>query len=277
MKRAKINFDSAITSSEFDDIYFSKDDAIAESTYIFLDNNHLPKRFKESRKNFSIAELGFGSGLNFLLTADLWHKRPLLKLAHVEQVQGAHGAENRSVHEVREDLSTGATQQLPLGVEFRKRSKEEWLNYYAIEGYPMSTPDLARTLSHFSDNLNKEAINYLLSAWDNLKAGINTITFPKLKIKLTLIIGDISEFFTHLPNNSIQAWYLDGFAPSKNPAMWEDYIYLNMLSKSSKEATFSTFTSAAKVRRGLINAGFAVEKVKGYGRKREMLRGQLAS
>lgn len=227
MRRAKINFDNAVTSLEYGDIYFSKDDAIAESTYVFLDNNQLPIRFKKNKKIFSVAELGFGSGLNFLLTADLWHK-------------------------------------------------EEWLYYYAIEGYPMSTPDLVKTLSPFSDNLNIKILNELLSAWDNLKLGANIITFPDFKIKIMLIINDISKFFTHIPNNSIQAWYLDGFAPSKNLAMWEDYIYLNMRDKSSAEATFSTFTAAAKVKRGLINAGFIVEKIKGYGRKREMLRGRIA-
>ena len=40
--------------------------------------------------------------------------------------------------------------------------------------------------------------------------------------------------------------------------------------------TLATFTSAGFVRRGLQEAGFTMRKSKGFGRKREMLTGEMA-
>ena len=50
-------------SRQFDDPFFSLDNGLAETTYVFLSGNDLPERFCDG---FHIAELGFGTGLNFL-------------------------------------------------------------------------------------------------------------------------------------------------------------------------------------------------------------------
>ncbi|WPY00984.1 Translocation and assembly module TamB [Candidatus Trichorickettsia mobilis] len=65
---------------------------------------------------------------DILWTTIIKYNRPLTKLAPVEQVLEAHGAQNRSVHKVREDSSLGATTQLSTGVEFHKRSNEQKLS-----------------------------------------------------------------------------------------------------------------------------------------------------
>ena len=56
-------------SVQFDDPYFSLEDGLAETTHVFLAGNGLPERFQDG---FSIAELGFGTGLNFLTTLSAW-------------------------------------------------------------------------------------------------------------------------------------------------------------------------------------------------------------
>ncbi len=53
-------------SARFDDPYFSLNDGLAETCHVFLAGNDLPARL---RPDFTIAELGFGTGLNLLATA----------------------------------------------------------------------------------------------------------------------------------------------------------------------------------------------------------------
>lgn len=58
-------------STRFDDPYFSLDNGLAETAYVFLDGNGLPGRFRDG---FHIAELGFGTGLNLLAAVRLWRE-----------------------------------------------------------------------------------------------------------------------------------------------------------------------------------------------------------
>src|SRR5690606_27447531 len=72
----------------------------------------------------------------------------------------------------------------------------------------------------------------------------------------------------------VDAWFLDGFAPAKNPQMWTDELFAQLARLSAADASLATFTSAGFVRRGLIAAAFAMQRVPCYGRKREMLSGR---
>ncbi|MEI9273886.1 MnmC family methyltransferase, partial [Pseudomonas aeruginosa] len=69
------------------------------------------------------------------------------------------------------------------------------------------------------------------------------------------------------------AWFLDGSPPAKNPDMWSPVLFAELARLSAPQATLGTFTSAGFVRRGLVEAGFAMQRVPGYGQKREMLSG----
>ncbi|MCB1532982.1 MAG: tRNA (5-methylaminomethyl-2-thiouridine)(34)-methyltransferase MnmD [Alphaproteobacteria bacterium] len=60
-------------SKEFDDVYFSAEDGLAETTHVFLDGNDLPGAWAQ-RDEFTIAETGFGTGLNFLAAWDLFER-----------------------------------------------------------------------------------------------------------------------------------------------------------------------------------------------------------
>ena len=100
--------------------------------------------------------------------------------------------------------------------------------------------------------------------------------FDEGRVMLTLLIGDAN---TSLPalKGAVDAWFLDGFSPAKNPDMWQTSLFEEMAKHSHSETTFATFTSAGDIRRGLQNAGFQVSKAPGFGKKREMLFGQYRS
>ncbi|MBF1255620.1 MAG: FAD-dependent 5-carboxymethylaminomethyl-2-thiouridine(34) oxidoreductase MnmC, partial [Haemophilus sp.] len=94
---------------------------------------------------------------------------------------------------------------------------------------------------------------------------------------LDLWFGDVAENLPLLGdymNDKIDAWFLDGFAPSKNPDMWNEQLYQQMFRFTKPQGTFATFTAASAVRKGLENAGFDITKRKGFGKKRECLSGQ---
>jgi tRNA 5-methylaminomethyl-2-thiouridine biosynthesis bifunctional protein len=107
------------------------------------------------------------------------------------------------------------------------------------------------------------------------------------RIKLTLIIDDAAEGFTKLLASShplfmragfkVDAWFLDGFAPAKNPEMWSDALFSVLANLSHWDTTATTFSAAALVKNGLKNAGFSVEKVAGFGRKREMVKAKFTA
>ena len=102
--------------------------------------------------------------------------------------------------------------------------------------------------------------------------GFHLREFEGGRVRLLLLIGDAADVFSKL-NASVDAWYLDGFAPAKNPSMWTDGLFIQMARLSNSNATLATFTSAGFVRRGLSAQGFDMRKTAGFGRKRERLVG----
>ena len=56
-------------AQKFDDPYYSLDNGLEEVRHVFLNSNKLAQRLKDG---FKIAELGFGTGLNFLSTLWQW-------------------------------------------------------------------------------------------------------------------------------------------------------------------------------------------------------------
>jgi tRNA U34 5-methylaminomethyl-2-thiouridine-forming methyltransferase MnmC len=72
----------------------------------------------------------------------------------------------------------------------------------------------------------------------------------------------------------VDAWYLDGFAPSRNPDMWSVELMGEVFRLTVPGGRFGTYAAAGFVRRNLANAGFIVERRPGFAGKREMLCGQ---
>jgi len=115
----------------------------------------------------------------------------------------------------------------------------------------------------------------LLAQYGALAPGWHRFLFDRGRVMLTLVVGDARETLAQL-DGQIDAWFLDGFSPAKNPQLWEPSVLRAVADRSRSGATFATYTCAGAVRRGLEEAGFRVEKTKGFGPKREMLRGELA-
>lgn len=141
--------------------------------------------------------------------------------------------------------------------------EKELLSPTAIEQVGTCWPELmpysARLLSHYSDAFSGRVTIQLTP----------TFTF-------ILLAGDIHAMLP-LIGSGVDAWCLDGFAPAKNPDMWGDGLFDYMASHTAAGGTVATYTAASQVRKGLERAGFHVQKVPGYGRKREMLVGEFAT
>jgi tRNA 5-methylaminomethyl-2-thiouridine biosynthesis bifunctional protein len=90
-----------------------------------------------------------------------------------------------------------------------------------------------------------------------------------------LYVDDISAGLSQITQNA-DAWFLDGFAPAKNAEMWSDEVFKQIARLSNSGTTFATFTSASLIRKGLDAVGFNVQKLSGFGKKREMLSGVFA-
>ena len=147
------------------------------------------------------------------------------------------------------------------------------LDFFSTEKFPLDVDELRAALAIWPDL--KPFYDELIQHWWRWVPGWNRWNFADGRVRLTLAIGDVDETLPQLPSGSVDAWFLDGFSPSKNPEMWADSVLMQLARTSNTAATMATYTSAGWVRRGLQSAGFSVEKVPGYGRKREMVCGQL--
>lgn len=144
------------------------------------------------------------------------------------------------------------------------------LHYISCEQFPLSKEDMAQALALWPE-LAPFATE-LLHHYQDLGPGYYRFQFANGQITLTLLVGDANELLPQL-DGTVDAWFLDGFAPAKNPSLWQPTLFQSIAEKSQPGTTFSTFTAAGIVRRGLQSAGFEVNKVKGFGSKREMLCG----
>lgn len=228
----------------FGDFYFSRLDGLEESRYVFIKQNKLIERWAHLKEHqeFVIAETGFGTGLNFLTTWQQWQN---LK-------------------------QTGKIQP------------DARLKLISIEMHPLQLSDLKRSLS-----LWPELAAYsepLIEQYPSLcSSGFHHLHFDD--ISLTLIIDEATEGLKKLlasdhpafdqPQWGVDAWYLDGFSPAKNPDMWAPELFGLIHKLSRKNATASTFASTRLISDNWQNNGFTAEKKPGFGKKRELIRADL--
>lgn len=216
--------DDVAVNAEFEDIYFSKTDPVAESDYVFVAGNQLADRFRawSDERPFVIGETGFGSGLNMLRAAECF-------------------------------IATA-----PACAR---------LHCVSLESRPMTPQDAAKILA--SADLRGDCLQALIDQWPLPVVGVTRIQLHS-RITLDLHLGDAAAVLSDW-DASVDAWFLDGFAPACNPAMWRADVLNAVAARSRPTATLATFTSAGWVRRGLEAAGFACRRVAGFGNKRSML------
>ena len=141
------------------------------------------------------------------------------------------------------------------------------VRYTGFEAHPLGRAEMARALARFPELGPLAAA--LLDAWGpgGGRARIGAV-------EAEVIIGDARRTLPRWPGRA-DAWFLDGFAPAKNPELWEPALLAEVARRTAPGGTFATYTAAGAVRRALGAAGFAVERVPGHGRKRHMSRGRL--
>ena len=225
--------DATPRSTTFDDIYFSPQDGLAESNYVFIEGAGVEARIRElsSRQTLTITETGFGTGLNFLLTLSLW---------------------------------------------LRYRPPGSRLHYIGIDAYPLRHSDVSRALTAFPELHN--CSQWLLNRWPHPVKGCHPFIDDEAGVRLDLWWEDATETLRDLVSSErrwVDIWYLDGFAPAREPALWSPALLGAVAALSKPEASFTTFTAAGDVKRQLQALGFEVTKRPGFGRKRDCLQGQF--
>ncbi|MFI8555140.1 FAD-dependent 5-carboxymethylaminomethyl-2-thiouridine(34) oxidoreductase MnmC [Psychrobacter sp. NPDC077938] len=229
-------------SGEFGDVYFSHADGLAETRHVFLEHNQLPERLAHlaPKQCFTIAELGFGTGLNLLATWQLW----------------------RQLRETNPQLATAR------------------LHFITTEKFPIPLADLTQILALWGQRAPElmAFIDPLLAAYPPLISGCHRLSFSHDNLTVDMWFGDAAESLSKLALDHsnqhtpcIDAWFLDGFAPSCNSTLWADSIFAQMQRLSRPHTTAATYSCAGIVKHGLREHGFHIKKVRGFGRKREML------
>ena len=206
-------------STQFDDPYYSLGGGLDETRHVFLGGNDLHARFTD---DLHIGELGFGTGLNLLVTWTDWLKQP-------------HGK----------------------------------LHFTSFEAYPMAKSDMAEALTAFPEVAPLSSI--LLDKWS---AGDGPVNIAE-NLALEVIIGDARETLPAWQGRA-DAWFLDGFSPAKNPALWEPTLLQSVADHTAPNGTAATYSAAGHVRQSLTAAGFNVSRVQGFGRKRHMTTARIA-
>ncbi len=200
-------------STRFDDPYYSLDNGLAETQYVFLAGNGLPDRFKNG---FQIAELGFGTGLNLLAALKLW----------------------------------------------RDSGQIGQMRFTTFELYPLAAADMIRAQAEFPEVADIAA--ELAPFWEQ---GATDIDLPDLHFRM--ITGDARQTLPKWADQA-DAWFLDGFAPAKNPELWEPDLMAEVGQHTAPDGTAATYSAAGAIRRALEAGGFTVERIPGFGRKRHM-------
>jgi len=228
-------------SSQFDDVYHSVHGAVAQSQHVFIQGNQLQQRWQEDQITGWILETGFGLGVNFFTTVCVW-------------------------------LNTASPNKTPL-------------KFISIERYLPSAADIKRVWVPLINSLESEdqlvmqkVLDQLLSAWPS-EPGEYTFNLYESRVKLHLILGDVIVGLEEIEQThqacasdwKIDAIYLDGFNPAKNPQMWTPLVFQKIAKLCHVQTTLATWAVSRVVKDGLLQNGFVLSKRPGFLGKREML------
>ena len=220
--------DGSVENLDYRDVYFQRGRGLAESRYVFIEKNGLPQRMRNTAR-FSIAELGFGTGMNFHLVAGLF-------------------IENAPADACLDYVSF---EKHPVRAGDLRRIYDLWRND------PVHGADFTQSLPFLDDFLERQPA---------MVQGFHTILFAEGRIRLTLVYGDAGEMLPQV-SGRFDCWFLDGFTPRLNPDMWQHDLYPHMFARTKEGGTLSSFSGSRHVREGLTIAGFDVMRDKGFGTK----------
>lgn len=239
-------------SNRFDDIYFSRQGGLDETEHVFIAANSLVTRWQardaelrnpgstpetELRSIFTVAELGFGTGLNFLCCWRAWQQLApsTLRLHYI------------------------ACEKYPMQSDTLQRALAGWPELHnfsisLIDSYPDHSPGYHRLHLQSQDRGSEVTLDLYYGDAAELLAAQPSRASVK-----------------------VDAWFLDGFAPRVNPEMWSSELMTVLASLSRSGTTLSTYSVAGHVVRTLQACGFDVSKQPGFGQKRQMLHGKFTA
>jgi tRNA 5-methylaminomethyl-2-thiouridine biosynthesis bifunctional protein len=222
-------------SPHFDDIYRCTTDGLSQAREVFMAGCGLPPPIEQAHlpAEITVLETGFGLGLNFLALWQAWRHNPGLQHCR--------------------------------------------LRFASIEAYPVGAGDLVQSVRAWPELL--PLAQELARAWpaaDSVQAasGLHLLHFDHGRVELRLALQDIHAALQH-PHwigASLDAIYLDGFAPAKNPDMWSPAVMQGLAQLSHVGTRLATWCVAGDVRRALQDAGFEVTRVPGIPPKRHNIR-----
>ena len=146
------------------------------------------------------------------------------------------------------------------------------LHYLAVEGYPLTAEQRAACLAPWPELA--PLASELTAVHPPLHDGFHRVWLDGGRVALTLLIGEAAAVLSEA-EAKVDAWFLDGFSPARNPEMWSPEVFAEIARLSAPGATLASFTVAGSVRHDLQIAGFSLEKRSGFGRKLEMLTGRF--
>src|SRR6185312_6286652 len=146
------------------------------------------------------------------------------------------------------------------------------LQVFSVEAHPIGADDARRALARWPELA--DLADRLLAQWPGRARGPHRLELADLGVILDVAVGEAGEALAGW-SGPADAWFLDGFAPARNPAIWRDEVLALVARRSAPGAAAATFTVAGQVRRGLAAAGFEVARAPGFGRKRERLTARL--
>lgn len=228
--------DGAPFSSQYGDVYFSRNGGLAETAHVFLDGNDLKQRWLELDQQehpgvFTIAELGFGTGLNFLSCWRLWQET---------------GCQRLRLHFI-------SCEKHPLNRQALIQALQQWPELSAFS---------AELISCYPDHSS----GYHRLQFPGSAKGQHLLL-------LDLYYGDALAMLKQQssPHAKVDAWFLDGFSPKLNPELWSEELLQTIAGMCKSGSTLSSYSVTGRVVRALKSLGFVVEKRKGFGPKRQML------
>lgn len=145
------------------------------------------------------------------------------------------------------------------------------LHAISVEKFPLSKADLIRALNVWTEL--QPLAEKLIAQYPLLIAGCHRLDFPEERFSLDLWLGDAQDIFPSIPKTqAVNAWFLDGFAPSCNPDMWQENVLNHIVRLSDLGTSFASFSVAGVLKRGLKQHGIHISRPRGFGHKREMLK-----
>ncbi len=181
------------------------------------------------------------------------------------------GAFRAGFHIAELGFGTGLN-ALAAALAWRAAGRTDALRYTAFEAHPMPATEMARALGPWPE---LSLATPLVEAWATGARALILRDEVGPVLELDVVTGDARETLPPWTGRA-DAWFLDGFSPARNPELWEPALIAAIAAKSRPGTSLATYSAAGAVRAALAAAGFVVERVPGFGRKKHMTRAWLA-